>query len=79
MLSFGLLGGELAKSCIDSYFHKQVGERQLHSPDSVHQLHFTYFISCNSVHLLFIYGFYRNLPTTDGTQITMVQLSIFQL
>lgn len=52
---------DFPKGCIDSYFHKQAGEGQLHSPDSISRSHFNNFISHNSAHLLFISGFNRNL------------------
>lgn len=68
---------DFPKDCIDSHFYKPAGRRQLHSPDTIHQSHFNCVISHKSAHLSFLSGFHRNPPTSDGTQITMVRLSIF--
>lgn len=52
---------DFPKGCIDSYFYKQAGERQLHSPDSISRSHFNNFISHKSTHLSFVSGFNRTL------------------
>ena len=55
---------DFPKRCVDSYFYKQAGERQLRSLDCISQSHFNNFISHNNAYLFFISGFNRNLLLT---------------